>query len=415
MYRDEVLKDTPYGQWTEKLARDASARGGQPDFVYKGVLVNRGKAVREVGDHLILLGHQLAIVSVKSRDITLLGQDDEVRARNWLDKNIGKAARQIAGTRRTLWSQQGIRMVSDRGIDVPWDPSRVTEVYGVVVVNYSIPTDYVAATGADTAVMPMDAWIDVNAALGAGAIFNYLRWRRARTIPLPMVLEKELLAEQLIQETKMLPPLHPNLSPRDSAWAELESDHPAGLRTLNPEYRWARVVDIVIAACHEQDPAWGVPDSPYDHLDLAEVLERLHPDTKIELGKRMLEKCRLAFEQNRRRYFGMEDGEDGAIVFLSDPASREERRDFLKFLVFAIHTQMMERGYNDRKRTIGFATEPHPSAGRSHDLMLVRGGFDLDPDARRERDALLSELTAAPRPIDESVLDRLNDPPGPPV
>src|SRR5258708_5953142 len=182
------------------LAREASARGGQPDFVYKGVLVRRGRAVREVGDHLLLLGHQLAIVSVKSRDITMLGRDDEERARNWLDKNISKAARQIAGTERTLWSQPSIRIVSDRGVDVPWIPSRVSEVYGVVVVNYSVPDDYVAATGGDYIVVPMKTWLDVNAALGAGAIFNYLRWRRGRTISLPMVLEQELLGEQLIHE-----------------------------------------------------------------------------------------------------------------------------------------------------------------------------------------------------------------------
>jgi hypothetical protein len=407
---DQILSGTPYGEWTEKLARQASTKGGQPDFVYKGILVRRGRAVREVGDHLLLLGHQLAIVSVKSRDITMLGRDDEVRARNWLDKNISKAARQIAGTERTLWSQAGIRIVSDRGVDVPWTPSRVSEVYGVVVVNYSVPDDYVAVTGADYVVVPMQTWVELNAVLGAGAIFNYLRWRRARTISLPMVLEQELLAEQLIQEAKMLPALNPDLSPREGAWAELESAHPESLRTLNPDYRWARVVDAVVTACHDHDPAWGVPGSPYDYLDVAEVLERLHPDTKIELGKRMLEKSRLAFEQNRKRYFAMEDGEEGVIVFLSDPAPREERREFLKFLVFAIHTQMVERDYNDRKRTVGFATEPYPSAGRSHDLVLVRGGFDLDPEARRKRDALLSELTSVPRPVDDSVLARLNDP-----
>src|SRR5258708_8369546 len=110
------------------LAREPSGRGAETDFVSKGVLVRRGSAVREVGDHLLLLGHQLAIVSVKSRDITMLGRDDEERARNWLDKNISKAARQIAGTERTLWTQPRIRIVSDRGVDVPRIQSRLSEV-----------------------------------------------------------------------------------------------------------------------------------------------------------------------------------------------------------------------------------------------------------------------------------------------
>jgi hypothetical protein len=340
----------------------------------------------------------------------MLNKDDETRARHWLDKNIAKAARQIAGTQRTLWSQEGIRIFSDRGVDVPWDSSRVTEVYGVIVVNYSVPEDYVSVTGDRNLAIPMGAWVDVNEALGAGAIFTYLRWRLARTVPLPMVLEQELLAEQLLQEAKMLPPLHPNISPRRAAWVELAIAEPSALRRLNADYRWARVVDAVIAACHDHDPQFGDVQSPYHYLDLAEALERLHPDTKIALGQRMLEKCRLAYEQNRRRYFAIDDGNDGAIVFLSDPAARSERRKFLQGFVLAVHTSLIERGLNSAKRTVGIATEPYPSAGRSHDLLLARGDFTLDRETRAERDALLADTVRPPRPLDEAVLQRLNDP-----
>jgi hypothetical protein len=208
----------------------------------------------------------------------------------------------------------------------------------------------------------------------------------------------------------MLPTLSPEISPREGAWEELEAVHPTALRKFNPNYRWARVVDAVIAATHDHDPQFGVLDSPYHYLDIAEVLERLHPDSKIELGKRILEKCRLAGEQNRPRYIGFEDGEGGMIVFVSDPAPREERRHFLQGFVFAVHTSTIEEGVNTAHRTVGFATEPYPSSGRSHDLMLVRGTFALDADQRRERDALLADLVAPPRPVDDAVLERLHDP-----
>jgi len=402
---EQVLNGTPYGVWTEELAREVSVRGGQPDFVFKGVQVRRGQAVREVGDHLILLGHQLAIVSVKARDIQMLGKDDDRRARGWLDKNIARAAKQIAGTRRTLWALPNIRIVSDRGVDVPWDPSRVNEIYGVIVVNYSIPDDYIATEGADNVVLPMGAWSDINEALGAGGIFNYLRWRRTRQVRLRMLQERELVAEKLME-----PALPPDADPRGGAWEEMEATHPSNLRRLNPDYRWARVVDAVIAVSHDHDPQFGVVDSPYHYLDIAEALERLHPDSKIELGMRILEKCRLAYEENRPRYIAFEDGDGGMIVFVSDPASREERRRLLQGLSFAVHTSTIEEGVNTAHRTVGFATEPYPSSGRSHDFVLMRGEFHLDAEQRAERDALLRDLVRPPRPVNYAVLKRLNDP-----
>lgn len=407
---EHVLDGSDYGAWTERLAREISVRGGQPDFVYRGVQVRRGAAVREVGDHLLLLGHELAIVSVKARDISMIGKDTELRARAWLDKNIAKAAAQIAGTRRTLWSQPSLHLVSDRGITVPWDASRVSSVYGVVVVNYSVPTGYVATTAGGNVVLAIEDWMRINEALGAGGIFNYLRWRTTRTRPLALLLEKELLAEQLIQDAKGQPALDPNLNPRESAWRELETGYPSELRTSNPNYRWARVVDAVIAAGHDTDPQFGVMESPYDYLEIAELLERLHPETKIELGQRILEKCRLAYEGDRRRYFAMDDGDDNTIVFISDPAPRDERRDFLKFFTLAMHTVMQERGAGPESRTVGVATEPYPSAGRSHDLMIIRADIRLDDQTRKMRDELLRDLISAPRSLDRTVLDRLNEP-----
>ena len=329
------------------------------------------------------------------------------------------ASRVRARAQRRLIRGQGCRPrgTNPRNLCTPqpWESSRVTDVYGVIVVNYSTPVRYIATTGGKNVVLPMEAWMSINEALGTGGIFNYLRWRSARQNPLPMLFERELLAEQLIQEAMELPPRHPDLDPREDAWAILETTYPNGLRSRNPEYRWARVVDALIAAGHDLDPHFGVVASPYDYLGIAEVLERLHPDTKIELGQRILEKCRLAYEQNRRRYFVMEDGEEGVIVFVSDPAPRQERRKFLKFLTIAAHTLMMERGYNAATRTVGFSTEPYPSAGRSHDLMFVRANFDLDEKTRGLRDELLSELVGPPRPVDHSVLNRLDDPVEPSV
>lgn len=49
------------------------AECGKPDFVYRPATRRRGSGRREIGDHLILLGHQLVVVSIKSRDIRTRG------------------------------------------------------------------------------------------------------------------------------------------------------------------------------------------------------------------------------------------------------------------------------------------------------------------------------------------------------
>jgi hypothetical protein len=130
-------------QWTEDYVRQAARQGGQPDFTFAPVETRRGPCTREVGDTLIWLGHQLAIVSVKSRDISLLGADRPERAKSWLDKQIPRAAAQIEGSIRTLRNTAGLMLRSDRGIEVPWEPERVRQIFGVIVINYSPPPGYI--------------------------------------------------------------------------------------------------------------------------------------------------------------------------------------------------------------------------------------------------------------------------------
>ena len=57
-----------YGVWIEDRMRDIAARVGVSDFVFRPVLIDKGGAGREVGDALLWIGHQLVVVSTKSRD-----------------------------------------------------------------------------------------------------------------------------------------------------------------------------------------------------------------------------------------------------------------------------------------------------------------------------------------------------------
>jgi len=405
-YSDSGILD--YGQWTERFARQVSSRGGQPDFVYKAIEVKKGRATREIGDHLLLLGHQLVVVSVKSRNIVALGRDDDDRARSWLSKAIAAAARQIEGTRRTLWAVPALRLVSDRGIEVPWDPSRVTEVYGAIVLNYMAPERFVPTLSSRTPTITLLAehWTEAHRVLGSTSNFiAYVRGRTGLQEQVPLELELDLLGAQLeaeASETSHVPV-------RNGAWESYLSRHPEAVFGGIDDHRYALVVDAMISRAHEQDPSLPPLRSPYDYLDTIEILDRLSLETRVDFGKKVFEKCRLAREGNRPRYFGMQDGNDGMIFFLSDVEGRPKRPEFLQALTFALHTKTVEDGSNSALRTLGIATEAWPNSGGSHDFALVKGRFGLDEEARQKRDNLLKDFWAPPRPVDENVLRRLND------
>jgi hypothetical protein len=56
-----------YGSLGEERVAEAAGAWGLPDFVFQPIEVSKGGARREVGDRLVWVGHQVVIVSVKTR------------------------------------------------------------------------------------------------------------------------------------------------------------------------------------------------------------------------------------------------------------------------------------------------------------------------------------------------------------
>ena len=71
----------------------------------------RGSGSREVGDAILVVGAVGACVQVKARHGLT---SNDARERSWLDKNIRTAARQAAGTVRSITSQASITLVNER-------------------------------------------------------------------------------------------------------------------------------------------------------------------------------------------------------------------------------------------------------------------------------------------------------------
>lgn len=95
-----------YGETVEIRVRNIAAMLGVPEFVYHQPFVRKGKAVREVGDGLILCGKGGAILQVKSRSLREGRRDTDAEAERWVLKHVARAVRQGRGSKRTILSHQ---------------------------------------------------------------------------------------------------------------------------------------------------------------------------------------------------------------------------------------------------------------------------------------------------------------------
>jgi hypothetical protein len=116
---------------SERAVHEAVATWGLPDFVMKPRVERKGSGVREVGDGLLVAGNVGAIVQVKARSVEPLSED---RERNWINKNIDKAVKQVEGTHRRL-QEAPIDLENGRGRHLLVDGRAVTWV-GVVVIDH---------------------------------------------------------------------------------------------------------------------------------------------------------------------------------------------------------------------------------------------------------------------------------------
>lgn len=403
----------PYGQVVEQANLAAAIRGGQPDFTYRPVLVAKGGARREVSDGFVWVGDRLALTSAKARDPARWVTDSENRQRQWLDKHILRAADQIDGSWRYMLTASDLIVVNERGHEVPWSPDRVNadRVVGVVIVDCPSPAGYqppkLDGRVPMLAVTRQD-WELVNRTIfTATGVIGYLRLRAGLQWSVPLGGERDALATVVRAERQGDEPARAEMEPR--AWDRLLADEPDLTFGTRPDDRYGLVIDSILADVGDEDPEYTTATDPHDHLRIAAFLDAIPRLDRVIAGKRIMEKSRLAYEQNRERYMVL-DTPTGPLLFISDPADRRDRVQHLQQLALAFHTRLLDDGADPNMATVGVATEPYPNDGRSHDFIYMQGGFRLTDEERRDRDSWLDSRVAVPRPIDEGVLARLHDP-----
>lgn len=398
---DEVSTPTPtYGQWTEARVTASTALGTQPDFTYSAHEISKGAATREIGDALVLLGQSVVVLSVKARDPEAGKDDTPEKARSWLDKRIRDASSQIEGVVRTLRQADpgSITLTSERGRSLPWDPSLVEEYLGVIVVNYSPPTEYVPQPEGEVpkfVILAPEWGFLVDEIFTTKGVVNYVRQRVDLPISQALGTEREVQGLLGLAEfgADVLLAGDEALQVPAGTWDRFRAEFPEAAFGWDVDDNLGFVIDAMIAQAYDLDPARSSSSEVRDHLRILELLDAIPRLTRTFVGQTVVEKATLAGEEDRPRYFLFEVPDtDAQILFLAHPGPREDREVMILQMSAAIHSFRADRSETpDQLETLGVATEPYPSEGRSHSFAYFRGSLSITEPERMERDQYLED------------------------
>lgn len=376
-----------YGSLGEKRAEEAASAWGLSDFIYQPVEIPKGGARREIGDRLVWIGNQIIILSVKTRSSP---QDSEQRARGWLDKHLAKANRQISGTHRTLRNPpSNLVLRSGRGVEVPWESRSVASYCGVIVVDYDRPIKYepqLEEIDVPSVAMVADDWELITSTLmSTASLASYIELRATLNLTISLghedyILNQVLAAESLGERDKIRSDAL--IAGRWSGLPQGPSDAKFGSM---PDHKYALVVNEMIAGAADQDREFSTLEEAHDYLHIVEFLDRVPPMHRVEFGKAVIKKCEVAGKTNTPQSSLLRTAL-GPLVFIAHPGPRQARVQALQNHVIARHTQLREALGGQAFTTLGIATEPMPTAGRSHDYVLLHGGFRITDAERKERD-----------------------------
>ncbi len=393
---------TTYGSWTEDNVATSASVLGLPDFVYRAKIVRKGAASRELGDVLLWVGDQLVVVSVKSRDITRQPTDTDARVESWAEKAIKQASRQINGTVRALRTQSGgLRLHSDRGVEIPWEPGAVKRILGVIVVECPVTKEYypsVPQTTVPAIVLHMDDWrLLLNRIVSITSLANYIAFRADVGISGRLGSEWGILSQVLRAETSGEWDLVSATDLIRGRWWEPDGPSDAIFGSL-PDHRFALIVDELIAGAADQNPEFSTLKEAHEYLWIVKFLDQILPMQRIDLGKKIIDTCKQARTSDQaQRFIAPTPG--GLFLFYSSSEERDLRVKQLQGLAAARHSQFAEMtGCRDFK-TLAIATEPTPNAGRSHDFFYLNANFRFRVDERKKRDRLFG---AFPATVDEA-------------
>lgn len=144
----------------------------------------------------------------------------------------------------------------------------------------------------------------------------------------------------------------------------------------------------MIEADDDTDPGYSATTDPLVYMQIVELLDRIPLLSRVSIGKAVLERCQRVGRDGGliTTYIAVPHG---MLVIVVDDQQRQDRAYWLRGVVFARHSQMLDAGAPTSVVTVGVATQPTPSPeGRSHDFVLLAGGIRSDAKFSEDRDDL---------------------------
>ena len=395
--RDDVPVAESYGLDVERRRREVTAHHGVPDFVFRPIDVPKGKgSQREIGDFLLWVGDVVAIVSHKSRAPDALARESQTRRRLWLEKTIEDGYGQIKGVARKLQAADAGEIVleSERGVRVPWDPSRMNGYVGVVVVEGEEPDEDfgppLMVDGVRTIAMLGRDWDHLNEVLPSTWSMIMYTARRAHLVPrCPLGSELDVFALLIEHENTEQPIEIPQGGLPKDHFEQVQLAHPEWFLGSDPDDRFAFVIDAMIEGAADLDPDLSEGADALTYLRIVEFLDRIPLLYRVSLGKKVIEHCEKVGRGGGSSSFRAAVP-GGMFVFYTADGDRKDRAAWLKSLTSGRHSQALDAGASPRLLTLGVATQPIPSpdGGRAHDYVIIHTTIRSDPEFQKRRDRL---------------------------
>ena len=329
---DPVL-EADWGKEAEDQARRLAANLGVPDFVYEPVVDAVGSRNRELSDGLLVCGDDGLILQTKTRNPSTGQRDSRLRAESWIRKHAEKARRQVRGTRRNMELCGITEFRSLRGHKKTIHGGARWSGVGIIV-HPVVPEGLLLPHEPDVLWITLRDWFALHDWLrSTAAVIGYVERALASGLHPPLGREIERYAV---------------LAGRDRSLHSTPTSLPVlpSRRIEGVDRQFAAFVDewIEAAANQQGEFAWEHPD---EYMPIIELLDRIHPEHRVVLGRKTFETISASDSQGNRTSFHFKlTGLNGRFLFVAavESAYVDPVQEFmaeLSALAFARHEQFV--------------------------------------------------------------------------